>query len=442
MRVNRASDTAPSATTKREAGIIFVYISLLGVLLSLGTFSNVSDNSNLAYYPLFFYLKNELKLDAAQVSWFLLLLGLPTYIGFVFGLLRDRWNPGGQGDRGYLLMIAPLVGCAYLLMARFGVSYFALLALSLTGAILGAILGAAYNGLTAVLAQRAMMTGRLGALISAAIYVPAIVSALAGGWLSENVPASTTFTICALLMFAVGSLGMWRPVAVFGRHNLARVRTIDESVPVAVWRLLSHRPFIPAAILMGLWQIMPGWGTPLVFHLTNTLKLSETQVGVVQAYYPFCMAAAGLAYVPLCGRFRLGPLLWVSMILGIIVAPSALLMHDYSSAIAIQILVGVVWGVGNAALYDLMLRSYPEGLHGTGAMVMAGIYSGAYMFSDWWGSWIFERGGFGTAMLITTITSLCMLPVLLWIPKNIMASRDGESHDPKPVAYPAPAGAG
>ena len=437
--MNRASDAAPSATNRREAGVIFTYISVLGVLLTLGTISNVADNSSLAYYPILFFLKNNLKLNAPQTALFTALLALPTYIGFAFGLLRDRWRPLGRGDRGYLILIAPLVAACYLLLAKFAVTYTLLLTLALLTSFLGALLGAAFGGLTAALAQREFMTGRLGALISAVSFTPAILAALAGGWLSENAPPSTTFLICVGLMLCVTAIGFWRPSAVF--HQTVEAPIMQESVPVAVGRLLKHRPFIPAAILMCLWQIMPGWGTPLVYHLTDTLKLSETQVGVVQSCYPFFMAASSLLYLALCGRFRLGTLLWVTMVIGVIVAPSALLMRDYYSAIAVQILVGCVWGAGNAALYDLMLRSYPKGLEGTGAMVMAGIYSGAYMLSDVLGSWLYERGGFGTAMFVTTITSCLMLPVLLWVPRAIMQARDGETQGEKTKPWPVGAGA-
>ena len=437
--MNRASDPAPPAVNRREVGVIFTYISLLGVLLTLGTISNVADSSSLAYYPILFFLKNNLKLDEVQTSVFTALLAIPTYIGFVFGLLRDRWRPLGRGDRGYFLLVAPVVAACYLLLAKFAVSYALLLTLALLTSVLGALLGAAYGGLTAALAQRDYMTGRLGALISAVSYSPAILAALAGGWLSENAPPSTTFLICVGLMLCVTAFGFWRPLAVF-RHDVT-VPVIEESIPVAVGRLFKHRPFIPAAILMCLWQIMPGWGTPLVYHLSDTLKLSETQVGVVQATYPFFMAASSLVYLLLCGRYRLGPLLWITMVLGVIVAPSALLMRDYKSAIAVQAMVGIVWGLGNAALYDLMLRSYPKNLYGTGAMVMAGIYSGAYMLSDIGGSWLYKHGSFGIAMLVTTITSCFMLPVLLWVPKAIMQARDGEAPVEKTAQWPVGVGA-
>ena len=45
---------------------------------------------------------------------------------------------------------------------------------------------------------------------------------------------------------------------------------------------------------------------------------------------------------------------------------------------------------------------------------------------DLFGSWIYSQGGFLSAIVATAIATALILPVLPIIPKNIIATREGE----------------
>ena len=62
-----------------------------------------------------------------QISIFRLLTGIPVYFAFVFGLVRDQWNPFGLRDRGFFLIFAPVTVAAFLWMATSHLSYRGLL---------------------------------------------------------------------------------------------------------------------------------------------------------------------------------------------------------------------------------------------------------------------------------------------------------------------------
>jgi hypothetical protein len=49
--------------------------------------------------PLVFFLKNRLHQSPDQVALFALIAASPTYFGWLFGFIRDRWSPFGGGDR-------------------------------------------------------------------------------------------------------------------------------------------------------------------------------------------------------------------------------------------------------------------------------------------------------------------------------------------------------
>src|SRR5471032_1776954 len=58
--------------------------------------------------PLSFVLKNKLHLSANSLATFALWAGIPGYLSFAFGIVRDYWNPFGMGDRGYFVLFGAL----------------------------------------------------------------------------------------------------------------------------------------------------------------------------------------------------------------------------------------------------------------------------------------------------------------------------------------------
>jgi hypothetical protein len=57
--------------------------------------------------------------------------------------------------------------------------------------------------------------------------------------------------------------------------------------------------------------------------------------------------------------------------------------------------------------------------------------------SDILGSWLYERGGFGLAMLVSTAATALTLPLLLLVPRHLISTRDGEANDDLLIGDPA-----
>ena len=407
----------PVVLSRRDIWIIFVYFALLALLLGLG--------GGLSSLPVGFFLKDQLKLRPQQVSVFNALVGVPGILGFLFGFLRDRWRPFGRGDRGYLMLTAPATGICYLMLAAAPLTYARLFWLLLLTGTVGALLGAAVGGLTASVAQRRLMTGRLAAVGAFVGVFPGVISAVGGGWLTEHVRPAVTFEICAAIMFTVGLLGLWRPPAVFSAEP--EIRPLTNEPPLqAIQRLIRHRPLWPAALLNIFWVIMPGWGTPLFFYMTNTVKLTPQQVGTVQSSAPICAALVSILYGIICRRLPLRTLLWIGFSVAVVGTPSALLIKGYVSAIVIYAGAQALFSIGNYAISDLFMRSYPKGLEGAGSMLLGSIGGATVAASDILGSYLYERGGFGLAMLVSTLATLVTLPLILLVPRHLISTRDGE----------------
>src|ERR1700674_5015506 len=82
---------------------IFLYLGVLIVLLAFG-----SPHGGLIDIPISFFLKNKLHLTAHELADFRLVSAIPLYLSFVFGFIRDTWNPLGMRDRGFMLLFGTI----------------------------------------------------------------------------------------------------------------------------------------------------------------------------------------------------------------------------------------------------------------------------------------------------------------------------------------------
>src|SRR5690242_6200055 len=97
---------------------IYLYFAPLVLLVALG-----APNGYLVAISTAFMLKNHLHAPPSEVALFSLLTSLPLYLSFVFGLARDRWNPFGMRDRGFLLLFASLTVVVFIWLAYSNLSF-------------------------------------------------------------------------------------------------------------------------------------------------------------------------------------------------------------------------------------------------------------------------------------------------------------------------------
>lgn len=197
-----------------------------------------------------FILKNTLHLTPAKLSFLGFLTDGPVFVAFAFGFLRDRWSPFRKGDRGYFLLLPPLLACANLILAFGPFTYGKILGILLLMTACGVLLGSAVRGLMTVLAQMHGMAGRLSVLL---LLTPRLVSMIAsaiGGHLAVPEYQHLSFLISAALCLPVMAMAFWKPRVVFAHARENQVRLVPEGTLDALKRFMRHRPlYLPAAIM-------------------------------------------------------------------------------------------------------------------------------------------------------------------------------------------------
>jgi hypothetical protein len=414
---------------------IFLYLGTLIVLLAFG-----SPAGGLIDIPISFFLKNRLHLTAHEVANFRLLAAIPLYLSFAFGFTRDMWNPLGMRDRGYMLLFGGTTALLYILFAFAPMNYVTLLVavVVLTASFL--FVASAQNGLTSLIGQQHAMTGQVSAVWNVFLSIPTVGALLIGGTLSgmledrdPDQAARILFLVGATIMAAIALFALWKPRAVYDN---VRVEDGASGHPVEdIRRLRRHWPIYPAMLIWVLWNFAPGSTTPLQYHLQNTLHATDAQWGQWNAIFAASFIPTFIVYGLLCRRFPLRSLLIWGTVFAVPQMVPLLFINTMTQALIAAVPIGLMGGLATGAYLDLIIRSCPRGLQGTTLMMSNSLYFVVVRFGDVLGTNLYDRyGGFTVCVIAITIVYALILPVLLLVPKQLIATADGQMPEYKPAA--------
>jgi hypothetical protein len=431
---------APTVLSTAERWKILAYMSALVVLLGFG-----APNIGLIDIPIQFFLKNKFHLSAHALAGFRLWAAIPLYLSFVFGFARDRFNPFGMRDRGFMVLFGTATAVLYVVFAFTPITTITLL----TGVIVLTcsylfVLGA-QNGLVSTIGQQHVMSGQISAVWNIVLVLPAIVGFALGGILSDqlehrdaNHAARILFLTGAAAMAAVALYGLWKPVSVYGNLHSERRPAVRLRADVA--RLVRYWPIYPALGVWLLWNFAPGAQTVLQYYLSNTLHASDSEWGYYNAIFAASFIPTFIIYGLLCQKVALRGLLWWGTLVGVPQMMPLIFVHSASAALIVAVPIGLMGGVASAAYIDLLIRSCPKGLQGTIMMMSAGLYFVSSRFGDLWGTSLYEHpwawvarvnwgsmdSHFAICAIATTAVYALILPTLLLVPKRLIATADGE----------------
>ena len=422
--VTAAPDVLPPSVRRG----IFLYLGILIVLLAFG-----GPSGGLIDIPISFFLKNRLHLEAHQVAHFRLVAAIPLYLSFVFGFIRDMWNPLGMRDRGFMLLFGGICAVLYLCFALAPITYSTLLlaVILLTTSFL--FVASAQNGLASTIGQQHAMTGQISAAWNVFASVPTVAALLTGGMLSglledrnADSAARILFLAGTAIMTAVALFALWKPRDVFAHVHDERGHDLHPVNDIR--RLFGHWRIYPALLIWLLWNFAPGSATPLQYHLQNTLHATDAQWGQWNAIFAASFIPTFILYGFLCRRFPLKSLLFWGTIVAIPQMVPLLFIHSVMGALIAAVPIGLMGGVATGAYMDLIIRSCPRGLQGTMLMMSSSLFFVVSRFGDVLGTTLYDHyGSFTVCVIAITVVYALILPTLLLVPARLISTADGQA---------------
>jgi MFS family permease len=407
---------------------IFLYLGVLIVLLAFG-----SPSGGLIDIPITFLLKNKLHLKAHEVAEFRLVAAIPLYLSFVFGFIRDMWNPFGMRDRGFMVLFGAFSAGLYVLFASTPVTYGTLLVaiMLLTTSVL--FVASAQSGLASMIGQQHAMSGQVSAVWNIFASVPTVGALLIGGFLSDllerkdaNQAAQTLFLVGAAIMAALAIYAAWKPRSVFDNVYIEPMATAQPLRDLK--RLAQHWPIYPALLIWLLWNFAPGSTTPLQYYLQNSLHATDAQWGQWNAIFAASFIPTFMLFGLLCQKVPLKTLLLWGTIVAIPQLVPLLFIGSVRGALVAAVPMGLMGGVATAAYLDLIIRSCPRGLQGTTLMMSSSLFVIVSRLGDVLGTNLYDHyGGFAVCVIAITIVYALILPALFLVPKQLIATADGQA---------------
>lgn len=419
---------APTILSHSVRQRIFFYLGALTVLLAFGgPFGGLID------IPISFFLKNKLHLKAHEVAEFRLVSSIPVYLSFVFGFIRDTWNPFGMGDRGFIFLFGTISAALYVFFSFTPITYWTLLVAIVLLTTSGLFVTSALNGLASMIGQQHAMSGQISAVLNIFASIPTVAAPLIGGTLSDLLEgrnaeqaARILFLVGAAITAAVTVCAAWKPKSVF--DNIRTERRPAAHPLKDLKRLVHHWPVYPALLICLLWNFAPGSDTPLQYYLQNTLHAKDAQWGQWNAILGASSIPTFMLFSFLCQKLPLKTLLLWGTVVAVPQMVPLLFIHSVSGALIAAVPIGLMGGVATAAYLDLLIRSCPRGLQGTTLMMAGSLYWIATRFGDVLGTTLYDYyGGFAACVVAITVVYALILPTLLLVPKRLIATADGQT---------------
>ena len=273
--------------TFRRLAAVFAAVYFFS-LNGLGTLPDLSVN---------FLLKEKMHLTPAQMAYFQAVLLLAWVVKPLWGFVSDSLPLFGSRRKSYLLLTSAIAAASWMALAvtpHLTVGF--LLGLISICYMAYAFQDVVTDGLMVEAGKPDNLTGKFQSIQWAAVYSAMILTAFAGGALSD---LTRKGTLSPRLVFAITALF---PLITLGITALGVKE--EDHVPVReagfeMKRLFKSRDIWILSLFLFFWNFSPSFGSPFFFYAVDQLKFSGSFLGTLQGI----ASAAALTGSILYGRY-------------------------------------------------------------------------------------------------------------------------------------------
>lgn len=388
--------------------------------------------SGIVWQPLSHFLKETQGWGPLQISASLAVLDVPWVIKPLYGLISDFLPLGGFRRRPYLLLAALAASCAFAwvgMRASPGEIVPSLVvtavALAVASTVCGALLvenGQRLNASDSFVNQQWLWFN-----------VAAVAAALTGGWLIEILSAQNALRAAAWIA-AAAVLAVIPSLRLVAEDRVTIDRAGFRSGLRALVAAFRSRNLWLIAAFLFCYYFSPGFGTPLYFHLTDTLRFSQGFIGVLSAVTALGWIAGGLSYRYLLWRLPRRKLLTLSLIFGVLSTLAYLGLQGPVSAVAIYFVSGMAGMVANVATLSLAAAHCPKRAEGFTFAALMSVINLASPLADTIGAALYEHVFAGHLTPLIVVSAAVTGFVLVLVP--FVDARTGSADGGEGLARP------
>jgi len=392
--------------------------------------------AGLAAQPIFFLLKDELKLSAAQTATFLALVGIAWNVKPLYGLTSDLVPLFGYRRRSYLLVTTAMATLGWLSLGLLpGYPYgLTLLILGLTG------LGLAFTDVLtdAMMVENGRPRGLTGAFQSvqwACITVASVLVGVLGGYLAETRSLRVAFFLAACFPLISLMMGVF-----FVRETPTRAdRAAFGETWLAIRATLGAREIWLVAGFIFFFWFSPSFGPAFLYYQTDTLKFSQQFIGHLAAIGSLSAVVGAVVYAPLSRRVPLKRIMNLSIGFGVAGTLAYLLYRGTISAVIITVSFGSISMIMQLAFLDLAAKACPRHVEATFFALLMSVFNLGVQLSENVGARLYDVVGYEPLVYIAAaMTAITWFLVPLVRIDRIEAKARAEAIGPQELASVSP----
>jgi MFS family permease len=402
-----AAPAAPGAGSGVPLRRLLVFFATVYAVQGLA-----EPKAGLAAQPIFFLLKDEMRLSAGETAAFLALIGFAWNVKPLYGLISDLVPLFGYRRRSYLLVTTAMAALGWLALGLLPAYPW-----SLTLAILGITgMGLAYTDVLcdAVMVEEGKargLTARFQSIQWTAIYGASLFAGVAGGYLSAHVSYSRAFLLVALFPVLSFLASAWAVREAPRRFDRATVR---ETL-AALRQGARSGPLWRAAAFIFLWNFSPSFGVPLEYHMVDVLGISKIQLGVLSSLASGAAMLGALVFGHYAPSWAPRRLLNLAIAIGVAGTLAYYGLVGWWSAVALTVTVSFVAAIALLATLDLAARAVPRHAEGTFFAALMSVNNLGTTGAAWVGGLLYDSVGLNWLIAISAFTTAACWLLVPWV---------------------------
>jgi MFS family permease len=350
----------------------------------------VGQTGGLIAQPLNYYLKQAYGWTPLQVTASLTILNLPWIIKPIYGLVSDFVPLFGSRRRSYLILANLAGAAAYLWVTQISSPprlIFALLltayAMAISSTLCGAVLvenGQRFRASDAFVNQQWLWFS-----------IAAVASSVIGGQLIEHLAAGAALHAAAAIIAIAPLAVVFSTTALISEPRSAANLAEFKQTLSGLLATFTHRDLWLIAFFLFLYYLNPGFGTPLYYVMTDTLKFSQGYIGILGAVSSAGWIAGAVIYRQFLKGLTSKALLNLSILLGTVTTAAYLLLANATAAAVIYFCSGIAGMIAFVATLSLAADFCPKRAEGFAFAALMSITNLAAALSDNIGSFLYEH---------------------------------------------------
>jgi MFS family permease len=400
---------AEPSSPRRDIRRLMLFFALVYVVEGLG------QTGGLIAQPLNYFLKQVYGWTPVQVTAWLTVLNLPWIIKPVYGVVSDFVPLFGYRRKAYLVLANAVAAVAFFWAAR----------LTAPGPLIAVLLVTAYAMAIsstlcgAVLVENGQRLNRSDAFVNQQwlwFNVAAVFSAFVGGELVAHLsPAGALHAAAAIIALAPFA-------AIFGalflidetpsRLDLAQLKNTFRGL-VATF---TQRELWLIGLFLFLYYLNPGFGLPLYYYMTDTLKFSQAYIGILGAINSIGWIVGALLYRRFLDGLTSRRLLNLSILIGTVTTAAFLLLSNAVSAAVINFFSGMAGMIAFVATLTLAADFCPKRAEGFAFAALMSLLNLSSATSNNLGSFLYEHAFHNRLAPLIIVSAASTAVIFLLVP--------------------------